>query len=47
MERLDLDDIGPHDGQLIGGGRAGQYMGEIHHPDSIERFHLLFRAVGG
>lgn len=34
--RLDLDHIGPKQGELIGAERARQDMGQVEHPDTVE-----------
>src|SRR3974377_456379 len=39
VRMLDLDDIGAKDGELIGGERTSQNVGDVDHPDSLERSH--------
>ena len=34
---LDLDHVGAKDGELIGRERSGQNVGDVDHPDSLER----------
>ena len=36
---LDLDDVGPEHGQLVGGEGAGQHMGRVDHAEAVERPH--------
>ena len=39
--RLDLDDLGPHHGQLKGGEWSRVNMGEIQHPNAVKCTHRV------
>ena len=34
---LDLDHLGPEHGQLIAAERAGEHVGEVEDPDTLEK----------
>jgi hypothetical protein len=39
VRMFDLDDVGAKHGQLIGGKRPGENMGDVDYADSLERSH--------
>ena len=45
LNRLDLDDIGPLDGELEGAKRPGQIVGEIEDANACEGFGRVHEAV--